>query len=234
MKVLVVNYSAASPSLWAKYKRWIIGGSIGAILLTFAGKFTFSLCVNLITLWFEHDSGYFQAAPSGLEKTVPDREQDKVRNAASSSPSDGGRTLKQRPPLQAQGDAPSAASNEVRSKPQTSTPPKSEPPLVDVQFDKFAATYSSLSERDRPTYIQSLAGKRVRWTGYISQIYLYQNVLYISDRRGQPADVNVAVEFRDDMRLSIGPVNSEIRVSGTVVIRGHWVMINATELSVAP
>jgi hypothetical protein len=224
----------SSSSLWATYTRWIIGGSIGAVLLTFAGKLTFNLAVNLLTLWFEHTSGYFQTPPSKPETKLSDQE----KHAAPKEPGfflPQGRdnTPKQQPRLQIKGDNPAASSQESQSKPKTSEPAESEPPLVEVTFDHFAATYSSLSERDRAAYIRSLAGKRVKWAAYIKQMYLYQNTMYLSDEPGKTADVSVAVNFTDEMRLSIGPVNSKIRVSGTVEIREQWVVINATELGVA-
>jgi hypothetical protein len=225
-----VTNTAASPSHWAKYRRWIIGGSIGALLVTFAGKFAFNLAVNLITLWFEHSSGYLQST-----QAVPDRQN--ASNTQTDSghmpPGDDSKTPPQ-PPSPGKEKYKEQSPKEMQPRPVTPKAAKAEPPLADVTFERFAATYSSLSNRDRPPYIRSLAGKRVKWTAYINQIYLYQNVIYLTDKRGSRADVNVAVDFTDEMRLSVGPVGSKIRVSGTVEIREHWVVIIATELSVIP
>ena len=184
----------------ARYKRWIIGGSLGAILLTFAGRFTSNLGVNLLTLWFEYASGYFHTPPSEPETTLPDQERKNAQNVPSLSAQGRGRMPKQQPQLQVKGDTPPVPPKELQSKPKTPEPAKSEPPLVDVTFDHFAATYSSLSERDRATYIQSLAGKRVNWTAYIRQLYLYQNTMYLSDKPNERADASVAVDFTDEIR----------------------------------
>jgi hypothetical protein len=220
---------AATKLLWTKYKRWIIGGSLGALFLTFAGKLAFNLAVNLITLWFEHASGYFQAAPIGSETYLSDGQRITIAKTQAAQAAS-----KQQPPVEAKDDSKTAAPKDVQSKPLTPEQTKSELPIVNVTFDHFAATYSSLSERDRSTYIHSLAGKKVTWVAYIKQIYLYQNVIYLSQNKEGATDVSVDVDFTDDMRLSIGPVKSKIQVSGTVEIRDRWIVINATALSVVP
>jgi hypothetical protein len=205
-------------SLWMQHKRWVIGG-IGTIVIAVAA--------NLISLWFEHNSGYFQTTPSGPDKTTPEQQKtniDGVRNVRA--------TPTKLPTLQAKADDKTGSSKQGQQEREKSQSNASEPLLADVTFDHFAATYSSLSDRDRSPYIQSLVGKKVVWTGYISQIYLYQNNFYFSDKRDEVTDVNVAVDFKDDMRLNIGPVKSKIRVSGTVEIRQHWIVIHATELRI--
>jgi hypothetical protein len=188
---------------------------------------------GIILLLVEYKSGYFQATRVGSgSPDGTDQRNTNVENTNGPVLPEIKTTPMREPPLHAKGDGERTLPKELQSKPRPPEQAKVEPPLVDVTFDHFAATYSTLSERDRSTYIQSLAGKRVMWTAYIREIYLYQNSLYLSDKEDGVPDVNVAVNFTDEMRMSIGPTNSQIQVSGTVEIREPWVVIIATKLSV--
>jgi hypothetical protein len=110
---------------------------------------------------------------------------------------------------------------------------KAEPPFVNVTFEHFADTYASLGEKDRSTHVQSLAGKRVECIGYIMQLYLADNYLYLSEKKDGSSAVNVHVRFKDNMRLNLGPLMAKTRVCGPVEIRGQWVTIEASDLTVA-
>jgi hypothetical protein len=105
---------------------------------------------------------------------------------------------------------------------------------VDISLEHFVATYSSLREQDRPVYLQSLAGKKITWTAYISQLYLLESCLYLSERPDAPSVANVAVNFDKELTLRVAPPKSKICVTGMVEIRGAWVVINASDLRVCP
>ncbi len=106
------------------------------------------------------------------------------------------------------------------------------PVQLDLTLEHFVATYASLREKDRPLYLQSLVGKQVCWTGYVSQVYLSENYLYLSESPNGPTTPFVCVAFDNTMRLGIAAPSRKVRASGTVEIRGDWIVINATKLVV--
>lgn len=194
----------------------------GVVITLFTG-----VVAGVILLVIEYKSGYFNLTPLAPFKRSPDPDKQTFNKKA--APDTVPKELpKQGPKL------------DVRAEPLKQTEPKDpksrskpEPPFVNLTLDHFADTYASLGERDRSTYLQSLAGKKITWTGYITQMYLSDKYLYLSDKKDGTGAMNVCVSFKDDMRLSVGPVMTKIYVSGPVEIRGHWVVINASELMVA-
>ena len=180
---------------------------------------------GIILLVIEYKSGYFNSTPPAPMEQTPESNNRPltVKAAPELIPKEVPQVrlkpeIKAEPPKQPEPKEPKAA--------------KPEPPFVDVTLEHFADTYASLGEKDRSTYLQSLARKRVTWTGYIMQIYLADNYLYLSDKKGGHTALNVGVGFKDAMRLNVGPLKAKIRVSGPVEIRGQWVFIDATELTV--
>jgi hypothetical protein len=198
------------------------------------GKFWHSVAVGtvgsvlggLILLVIEYKSGIVHLAGSALAERMSD-----PANHAPGAKEVPPAIPKEVPPLRLNPEVKVEALKQPEPKKQEAG--KAEPPFVNVTFEHFADTYASLGVKDRSTYLQSLAGKKVAWTGYIMQMYLADNYLYLSDKKDGSSAVNVHVRFKDNMRLNVGPVMTKIRVSGPVEIRGQWVTIEASELTVA-
>jgi hypothetical protein len=181
---------------------------------------------GIIVLVIEYKSGYFQSVSVGPRERMSERQEPSVGNARDIMP-----TPKTKTPFQAAGDSKSSPSKQGQPEPQQLQSRKSQPSFANVTLEHFAATYSSLGPNDRPTYLGTIAGKRITWTGYISQIYLRDNYFYLSNHRDMPGDVHVSVNVKDEMRLGLGPLHAKIQVTGIVEIRQEWVIIDATELT---
>jgi hypothetical protein len=110
-------------------------------------------------------------------------------------------------------------------------PPKADPNVLDVTFQEFAATLASLSDKDRACYLESIASKRVSWTGRVREVHLLENYLYLADNPDPKSAANIAVQFPKDLRAQIVPIGASLHVTGTTEIRGPWVVVNASELT---
>jgi hypothetical protein len=179
---------------------------------------------GLILLVIEYKSGYFNGPPPELRGYTPDRSKHVGEKAVPAVIPKDVPKLHLKPEIKATSPRPPEE--------QEAKAAKAKPDAVDLTFEHFARTYESLDEKDRAVYAQSLAGKRIGWTAYIKQLNLERNYLYVDAKRDGPYVVNVCVEFKEDMRLQIGPLNSKLYVCGDVEIRGRWVIIAASELKV--
>jgi hypothetical protein len=175
--------------------------------------------VGIIQLWIEY--GYFNPQRPATIANRPDSTNDMLRSKQSLAA-----IPKDNPPPSLQPELKPEPLKQPEAKMS-----KAEPAFLDLTFEHFAQTYESLSEKDRATYLQGLAGKTIQWTGYIGQMYLTDNYFYMWNNQDSYDDVLVNVSFTDAMRLSVGPLKSKIRVSGVVEIRQQWVVIHATELT---
>jgi hypothetical protein len=193
-----------------KFWKGAIAVGIGIIVTVVGG---------VIVLWIEY--GYFNPQRPATTANTPESTSD-MRGSTQSLAA----IPKENPPPPLQPELKSEPLKQPEAKAS-----KAEPAFLALTFEHFAQTYESLSEKDRATYLQGLAGKNVQWTGYIGQMYLTDNYLYMWNKQDSFGDVLVNVSFTDDMRLREGPLKSKIRVSGVVEIRQQWVVIHATELA---
>lgn len=200
-------------------------GPAGGMWMAIAVGLVVAVLSGIIVLVIEYKSGYFQTAPVGPRERMPERQEhsvDKARNVISPPT---------QTPFQATVDGKSGSPKQGHRELPKLQPGKSQPPFANVTLEQFAATYSSLGPDDRPSYLGTIAGRRITWIGYISQIYLRDNYFYLSNHRDMPSDVNVSVNVTNEMRLGLGPPQAKIQVSGIVEIRQQWVIIDATELN---
>jgi hypothetical protein len=125
----------------------------------------------------------------------------------------------------------SSVSEEPYTLPVKLEPPRADAMALDITFEEFASTLASLSAGDRTCYLESIAAKNISWTGYVSQVHLAENYLYLSEHRDPATTVNVAVWFPQELRSQIAPVGKVLRVKGAAEIRGPWVVVHASELT---